>query len=251
MRTPNKAAFTLIELLMVIAIIAILAGLLLPALGRSKAKAQRIACLSKQRQWVKATLMYAMDSEDCLPREKAVPGIHTSLDLVARVNKNVWFNALPPPYFCQMGAGGYALDLDTFHSRSIIFQCPTARLPSGAIDPIFSTAFNSKLNSTKNVLLTIRLSCVEDPSSTVLFLDGGVPGEPLIDPLLQKPYDGQPSSWAIRMSGRHRGGVNLALFDCSVRWYPGSKTVREALDTNSLPSAELIWKLNCPVVEAY
>jgi prepilin-type N-terminal cleavage/methylation domain-containing protein len=59
--------FTLVELLTVIAIVALLAALLLPALAKAKGRAKAIRCLSNQKNWGYATAMYLGDSEDKLP----------------------------------------------------------------------------------------------------------------------------------------------------------------------------------------
>jgi len=63
---PLADGFTLIELPTVIAIIAILAALLLPALARAKSAAKRVQCISNQKQLAQVWLLYTADNYDWL-----------------------------------------------------------------------------------------------------------------------------------------------------------------------------------------
>src|SRR5882724_10880910 len=65
-RSPRQA-FTLVELLIVIAIIAILAAMLLPALSKAKQKTQLIQCMNNNKQLTLGWLMYADDNNSKLP----------------------------------------------------------------------------------------------------------------------------------------------------------------------------------------
>src|ERR1041384_7243448 len=59
----RRGGFTLIELLVVITIIAILASVLLPAMGTAKVRSQGIRCLQNLRNLQLAWGMYADDSD--------------------------------------------------------------------------------------------------------------------------------------------------------------------------------------------
>src|SRR6185436_11461156 len=58
MSSRTQRAFTLVELLVVIGIIAVLIGILLPVMGRAREQGRRIACLSNLRQLHMAVMMY-------------------------------------------------------------------------------------------------------------------------------------------------------------------------------------------------
>ena len=73
-----RRRFTLIELLTVISIIAVLAGLLLPALVHAREKARRTQCISNLKQIGTGLLMYAMDYEALPPNDPRAGYTHLS-----------------------------------------------------------------------------------------------------------------------------------------------------------------------------
>ena len=66
-RTRSSAAFTLVELLVVIGIVAVLMALLLPALNSAREQAKQVACLNNLRQLGIVYQLYATENKDQVP----------------------------------------------------------------------------------------------------------------------------------------------------------------------------------------
>lgn len=114
--TKSGKAFTLIELMVVIAIIAIVVTMLLPVLSKSKERAKRAVCRSNLRQMIVAVQLYGSDHREQLPEGKCDTGVSytpvvssvTYTNLVAYcANKTIiGCPGLPKPFV----RGGYVMD---------------------------------------------------------------------------------------------------------------------------------------------
>jgi len=99
------SAFTLVELLIVIGIVGLLAGLLLPALSRAKESGRSTACLSNLHQIGIALQLYVQDNQNTLP---------TMYDWSTNLVSNT--NGLP-----------INLVLSNYIGSSNVFRCPSER----------------------------------------------------------------------------------------------------------------------------
>jgi prepilin-type N-terminal cleavage/methylation domain-containing protein/prepilin-type processing-associated H-X9-DG protein len=113
----GRRAFTLVEMLVVIAIIAILAGLLLPTLGKSKSKASKVSCVNNLKQVGFAIQMFSDDHNDRLPGPIWQGVYHVYNDETERM-----------PFYLTSYLGLPAPS--TTIQTAMVFSCPTVLLKS-------------------------------------------------------------------------------------------------------------------------
>ena len=106
-------SFTLIEVLVVVAIIGILASLLLPVLGKARKKAQQAVCKSQLKQLYSAKYMFTDDNEGKLAASRGGAG-----------HRQAWFWSVAPYLKIAREEGGGKLRLSMSTSTGVL-KCPS------------------------------------------------------------------------------------------------------------------------------
>jgi prepilin-type N-terminal cleavage/methylation domain-containing protein len=128
----RQAAFTLVELLVVIGIIALLISILLPALNRARAQAAVTRCASGIRQIVTASIMYANDNHGALPPYRNDKG--TSTYNLETVFNYIWTTDFGDGTATEPDSGALVgrLVRKKYLNTQNLYMCPSATVEGDA-----------------------------------------------------------------------------------------------------------------------
>jgi prepilin-type N-terminal cleavage/methylation domain-containing protein/prepilin-type processing-associated H-X9-DG protein len=232
----HKRAFTILELLMVMAIILVLVTMLLPTLGSIRMSAQRVSCQSNMRQLTGAIFAYAADNDGQLPYCNWNNSVDDNSQyckgwLFATAQYRVGYSLailngpwLGLPHYPQEGAmtgtiWPYVHDL-------LVYHCPidnpqfwtgtewlTSYLFNGA-----ECGYGGMGYSTPG----LKLGQVKQTTTGVVLWEA-----------LEQRYEGQSNTGAVWNDGssnpseevladRHFQGANLSFYDGHVEWWAPS-----------------------------
>ena len=214
-------AFTLIELLIVLAVISILAAILLPVFASARERGRRTSCASNMQQIELALTAYTQDNEGFFP-------------------------ALGNDFPTSNVVGDWAWKVNRYAASNDVFHCPDLQLPPGVdlappsglyVQAARGYAFNGALYTKENAAdvlpsLGISPAKIQFSAGTVAIsetayevITGGSLPEYTEPQSLSAP-EGETSlqPYGVNFVGspgglRHNGGSNYAFVDGHVHWY--------------------------------
>lgn len=208
--------FTLIELLIVIAIIAILAAMLLPALNKAREKGKATTCRNNLKQVLLFALMYADDNEERLPKYNQhdypytyvlfgrqpswskIPTIKNSFScpsLPYNPSAGLYRNQFAQVYGIVIASQGYNLKVCKNPSQTMLFgdSYSYSKFNSSGILAQMYGIYNASITPPDGGLLHAR----HEHAANIAFVDGHVEGirgpQIIVDKLaLAYSYSGPP-----------------------------------------------------------
>jgi prepilin-type N-terminal cleavage/methylation domain-containing protein len=123
-KQEKRKAFTLVELLVVISIIALMLAILMPALSKARAQARKVICGNQSHQWSIAIGAYSSENNGKIPRTSHAQGTPWP-SMVVVSKKCLYYNAGD---FTSDAIGRYVAgyDKDTKQPPESVWFCPEA-----------------------------------------------------------------------------------------------------------------------------
>jgi prepilin-type processing-associated H-X9-DG protein/prepilin-type N-terminal cleavage/methylation domain-containing protein len=228
-RRDPLAAFTLLELLVVVAVIGILAGLLSSAFSTAKARSQKVSCLSNLRQLQVAWRFYIDDNEDYLPLNKSMAGPLSEQFFGRLLTSNSW--ACGSPKMDVTSSNIIRGTLFAYAGKSVpTYRCPADRSTVVGRPDVFRTRSYSisefmSGDDEGDPRVKSKDSELFNPSPERIFVlieeheDSSWLGDFWILPPEKLMLASSSANWTSTPSDRHNQGCNLTFADGHVEYW--------------------------------
>ena len=233
-----RRGFTLIELLVVISIIAVLMGILLPALAAARRRAQLTQCASNLRSLMQATTAYSADSNSFLPFSNSE---NLETKLVGGYSSPGWLYhwakvAPRTRHQFQTSDREDGSLWDYLNQSPKVYQCPSAEKPAETGEADVMSSYMMSAVATGLVTKTLPFRMERFQSKHVAFWEplgkgeiGGAGYAPDFNDGNIEPRNGP--------TRRHNDGLDVACFDGHVEHWSELVYNQEAFPPDGLAPA--------------